>query len=220
MANLLTKHFLFLSIILSSGLTAKNFGTHGHLFPIEEEDLLEHLQSGMTNEPSLISDRDRLITKMENPDPVLCNLNCSQERSYYFDPSVEVKREITDSSGKVIVAKGTRVNPLDSVSLHEDLLFFDSRNPDHLEWARKHKGKWILVAGSAIDLEKEEGRPVYFDQRGTLIKKFGVEAVPAKVSQSGKQLRIQEIPLCTYFHGDHDDHRDRNDHLNQGDHHA
>jgi conjugal transfer pilus assembly protein TraW len=37
--------------------------------------------------------------------------------------------------------------------------------------------------------------PVYFDQQGSLIRRFGIRQVPALVSQEGLRLRIDEVAL-------------------------
>jgi conjugal transfer pilus assembly protein TraW len=35
----------------------------------------------------------------------------------------------------------------------------------------------------------------YFDQGGKLIKKFGITQVPARVSQDGNRLKVEELLL-------------------------
>jgi len=51
----------------------------------------------------------------------------------------------------------------------------------------------ILTGGSYLDLMRRWKRPVYYDQQGQLVEKFGIRHVPALVSQEGKRLRIDEI---------------------------
>ena len=60
------------------------------------------------------------------------------------------------------------------------------------EWAGK--GKPVLVGGSWVDLNKAWGQQVYFDQKGTLVNRFGIRAVPATVVQQGRVLLVSEIP--------------------------
>ena len=55
--------------------------------------------------------------------------------------------------------------------------------------------KPILVAGSYLDLMKRWQIPVYYDQQALLTRKFGIERVPALVSQEGMRLRIDELAL-------------------------
>ena len=55
--------------------------------------------------------------------------------------------------------------------------------------------KPVLTGGSYLDLMKRWNKPVFYDQDGTLVRKFGIAAVPAIVSQEGQRLRIDEVPL-------------------------
>ena len=55
--------------------------------------------------------------------------------------------------------------------------------------------KPILVGGSYLDLMKRWNKQVFYDQDGTLVRKFGITAVPAIVSQEGRRLRIDEVPV-------------------------
>ena len=55
--------------------------------------------------------------------------------------------------------------------------------------------KLILVSGSPFALMKARQRRFFFDQSGTLTRKFAVRAVPAIVEQTGRVLRVSEIGL-------------------------
>ena len=55
--------------------------------------------------------------------------------------------------------------------------------------------KPILVGGSYLDLMKSWRTPVFYDQDGLLIKRLGIQHVPAIVSQEGLRLRIDELVL-------------------------
>lgn len=79
------------------------------------------------------------------------------------------------------------------------LLFFDARDPRQVQRARElidtYQGrvKPILVGGSYLDLMKAWNRQVFYDQEGALVRKLGITAVPAIVSQEGNRLRIDEV---------------------------
>jgi len=53
--------------------------------------------------------------------------------------------------------------------------------------------KPILVGGSYIQVMKNWQIPVFYDQQGLLVRKLGIAAVPAIVSQEGSRLRIDEL---------------------------
>jgi conjugal transfer pilus assembly protein TraW len=69
------------------------------------------------------------------------------------------------------------INPLDYVTLSKELLFVDGRDVEQVAWALTFE------------------RPLYFDQKGLLTRRFQIAAVPASVTQEGRRLRIREFPL-------------------------
>ena len=48
---------------------------------------------------------------------------------------------------------------------------------------------------SPVELIEAWGTWVYFDQGGYLVERFGIEALPAVVSQDGARLRVEEIAI-------------------------
>ena len=101
--------------------------------------------------------------------------------------------------GRLLFPAGTRKNPLEVVSLSKRLLFFDARDGRQVARAREliarydGKVKPILTGGSYLDLMKAWRVPVYYDQQGTLTRRFGIRQVPALVSQEGMRLRVDEV---------------------------
>ena len=63
-------------------------------------------------------------------------------------------------------------------------------------WAARRfaatRAKLILVRGAPLELMKARQRRFYFDQGGSLVKHFGIRAVPATVEQQGRVLLITE----------------------------
>lgn len=183
-------------------LEGRDFGIMGNTFPIAEESMIRFFSRATEGLPSeLLEKRQeeakrRLVHQAQHPQPVPRLKEANEYRSFHFDPSFTSKEEIKGSNGKVIVLAGTKVNPLETISLSTGLLFIDGENNIHIEWARKQIGnyKWVLIKGSPIALEQKERRPVYFDQRGWLTSYFQIQHVPAKVSQDGTFLLIEEIP--------------------------
>jgi conjugal transfer pilus assembly protein TraW len=167
----------------------QDLGTFGATFPIEEADLLVVLHERLTqvqqNEQSklaLQSPKGRKLPKAKHL------------RIHYFDPSLVLKEDIKDADGKLLFKKGQQINPLETLKLSKELLFFNGNDPLQLAWAKMSPGTWILTEGNPIELEESENRPIYFDQGGALSQKLGIESLPARVSQHAVKLQIQEIP--------------------------
>ena len=145
--------------------------------------------------------RARASESVLNPKPVPGLRLSEVPRTYYFDPSFTLDRNVVDETGAVLFPAGLRKNPLDVVSLSKHLLFFDARDVRQVAKAReliaRYQGrvKPILVGGSYIDLMKAWNTPVYYDQEGTLVRKLGITGVPAIVSQEGSRLRIDEVTV-------------------------
>ena len=188
---------------MAKSLEAEDLGIHGHVFQIEEEDLLESLKSRVgklsVEEIEIMnkSVRDHYISQMQSPPPIQGLKPAQSYRVFYFDPTICTNQDILDHEGKVIVPKGKCYNPLDNILHLDALLFFDATDETQVKWARSQNQlvKWVLTKGKPIDLEEKENRAVYFDQFGVLIKRFGIQNLPAKVSREGTYLKIEEFLL-------------------------
>jgi conjugal transfer pilus assembly protein TraW len=191
---------------MSGAVRAQDLGVIGPVYPIAEPNLLDVILAKL-REAQASGALDRLQRdaqanakrEIEDPTPVAGITKTTKPRSFHFDPSVVVPYAITDADGRVIVAPGTVVNPLDTVSLSQPLLFLDARDDSQVERARQlltargGRMKVILTGGSYLDLMRRWQRPVFFDQQGAITEKLGIRHVPAIVSQDGRRLRIDEI---------------------------
>ena len=192
-------------------VSALDYGVAGALFPIVESDLLATIharlttleQTGATRRLNAELQR-RSIARVNRPAPVEGLARAEAPRSWLFDPTIELADDIADDKGRLIMARGTRVNPLDSVALRQALVFFDGDDPAQLAWALQRAAnkpagdrpaKLILVKGPPLELMRARQRRFYFDQGGTLIRHFAIRALPALVEQDGRQLKISEIAL-------------------------
>ncbi len=137
-----------------------------------------------------------------------------EARTVVFDPSIKTIRDIKvnyselsghepqtadaikkilGKDGRVLVAKGTVVNPLKIFSDPTPLLFLDGDDEKQVQWFKRQKGIAILINGEQLKFSEEIGQQVRFDQFGLLVKKFGITHVPAKVSAVNGKLLIEEI---------------------------
>lgn len=185
---------------------ARDYGQAAQTFPVIEPDLLSTIEGRLrraeasgelarTNEMFA----KRVEAKVRRPDPVAGITPALKARSWDFDPSVTMERDIRDQKGNLIAAAGQRINPLDFIAIRQDLVFIDGDDAGQLAWATTRysdlKAKIIFIKGSPIEEMTARKRRFYFDQEGKLTSRFGIEHMPAVVSQAGKVMRVSEIVL-------------------------
>ena len=136
--------------------------------------------------------------------PVKDIVHTKTPRSYTFDPSIVVSKDLKDQNGNVFYKKGTVVNPLTIRPMTKPLLLIDGDSSDHMTWAFKMLktyplAKIILVKGAPLKICHETGLTIYFDQQGVICKRFGIKQVPASITQKDDQLLIQEMKAEDIF---------------------
>jgi conjugal transfer pilus assembly protein TraW len=182
---------------------SRDYGQQGAVWSVVEPDLLGQIHARLahlekTGETARLNEelKRRTIARVNRPEPVAGVGSAAATRSWRFDPTITVDRDIADDKGRVIIAAGTRVNPLDTVPLRAPLVFLDGDDPVQLAWAARRFGgtraKLILVRGAPLELMKARQRRFYFDQGGSLVKHFGIRSVPATVEQQGRVLLVTE----------------------------
>ena len=195
-------------LLVGGSAGAIDLGTLGPTYEIAEPHLLAFIEQRL-REKERSGELQRLaeaaqargIDTVRQPPPVEGLRTTERPRTFYIDPSFTLDRNITDPQGRLMFAAGTRKNPLEVVSLSRHLLFFDARDPRQVKHARELSRRYagrvkpILTGGSYLDLMKAWRVPVYYDQAGTLTRRFGIRQVPALVSQDGLRLRIDELRL-------------------------
>lgn len=200
---------LGVGVLFSNLSMAREWGVVGQTYPILEDDLLQFIQQRIytmqqNGEWSKIQNdfRARVEKKIDRPTPVKSVMKPIEARSWMFDPSITVPYDLKDHNGIVFAKAGTKVNPLSIVSFKSTLLFYDGDDKAQVKWAKeldaqlnrsKRQTKLILVKGSVVEQATLFAKPIYFDQEGKLVGKFGIQHVPAVVSQSGLFLQIAEV---------------------------
>lgn len=219
------KYLCFLFVFLGTEywilntVQARSLGVHGVIYPIEETDPIALIQQKLKimEENGELKQRNLELQKkarasVERPKPVEGITKATKNHVFYYDPTYMVKEDLYDHQGKIFAKKGTRLNPLKTVSLSTNLIFFDGDDEDQRTWVKDRLAahldaqlsskdtqrkpiKLILVKGAPLELAEELEIPVYFDQSGILTKKLGIKHVPTLVSQEELQLKIEEIKL-------------------------
>ena len=180
----------------------KDYGNRGHTFQIKERSLLEAIEEKLKigQKNGTIKNlqkkfQDKVKQKISRPIAVLGIEQVTVSKERIFDPTYTQQTDVKDYLGRIIVSKGTTVNPLDHVSWGEPLLFINGEDLLQVKWAIEQEGKIILVKGAPLELEKKYHHWFYFDQAGLLSRKFAITVVPARIIQDGKVLKIEEIKL-------------------------
>lgn len=189
---------------------AKCLGTHGVIYPIEEVDPIQVLQQKLKvmEETGELEQRNRELQQktrvsIERPKPVEGVTKTTKSRIFYYDPTYVVKEDLYDHQARKFAKKGDRINPLETITLSTNLIFFDGDDEEQLDWVKEQLSKiaenkessLVLVKGAPLKLAEELNRHVYFDQSGTLTKKLEIKHIPAVLSQEKLRLKIEEIVL-------------------------
>lgn len=200
--------FLSISLLFSTIASARNLGVMGEVFPIKEPDLLQEIhdklavlqQSGQL-QGMMQKMNGQAAAQIKRPVPVNSITTTVTPRVWLFNPSIVLHQSVYDGQGIILFPSGTVVNPLSRVHLNETLLFFNGDDLHQVAWAEEQIAntpgtiKPILIQGDWSALMKQWHRPVYFDQQGKLTSRLGLTHVPAKITQAGLNLQIdEEVP--------------------------
>lgn len=206
----MVKYFSFLLAVTVLGLplslSAKDFGVQGSIGTVDEVDprvvIFQRLKAmEASGEIERHQEELKKLTraKVNRPKPVEGITKATKTRVFEYDPTYVVPQDLKDHLGQVFAKKGDRINPLETVSFQNALLFIDGDDEDQVLWAKKKMGegssKIVLVSGAPLELSEELKVPVYFDQGGSLTTKFTIKHVPATVQQEGLKLKVTEEKL-------------------------
>ncbi|GAL51830.1 putative TraW protein [Citrobacter farmeri GTC 1319] len=197
------KHGLLALLLISGVVQAKNLGTWGEVYPIAEQDMLTTIQTrlkAMEASGEMAREQEafkqRVIENTLRPKPVEGLTLAQKNTTHYIVPSLTVSEDLKDHKGRVFARKGQVINPLDIVPFTDTLYFIDADNPDQMAWMKAQKPgtltyRVILVNGDIREATKALDTRIYFDQDGTLSKKFALTAIPARVTLSEDRLRLR-----------------------------
>lgn len=197
---------LLCAALLPDLALARYLGAVGPVYQIEEEDMLVTLARKLGEKEAdgsiaRLQEEMRLMAdqRLASP-PVIAGVVATIEpRSHYFDPTITLPQSIATPDGRLLAAAGSRVNPLDYRNWSSELLFLDGRDPRQQAYAARllQQGdgrlKPVLVAGDFRPLSRGWRVPVFYDQGGELVQRFGITQVPAHVYQEGRRIRVDEV---------------------------
>jgi conjugal transfer pilus assembly protein TraW len=197
---------IFCLFLLVLGAQAEDLGTIGPTYEIAERDLIEVIKDKLlrmerTGDLARVQEdyKRRVVEGIERPKPLRGIRPTEAARTFHIDPTWTLDRDVVDEHGRVLFAAGTKVNPFDYNRMRQTLLFFDASSKTQVAFAKrfmvesKMPVKPILVGGEPLRLMREWKREIFFDQGGSLSRRFSTTQSPAVVSQEGKRLRVDEL---------------------------
>jgi conjugal transfer pilus assembly protein TraW len=148
------------------------------------------------------------IAAIKNPSPLGIESKYTA-RSEIREMKFVVGTDFLDDKGRVVVKRGTVVEPLRVNPLTQGLIFIDGRDARQVAYAiargRTEPLKIVLTAGSPFDLRVKYQNapwrgaktiPFYFDQRKMIINSlnrlYGIDinSVPVTLTQRGTRIQI------------------------------
>ncbi len=197
---------IVLTTVLAGTSYGKDFGAHGTVFKVQEEGFTAMIHRKLKL-VDIEKENKKMLEIVKNriaePVPAARIKRTQKAQSFTYDPTYTLREDIILPDGRLFYPAGTKVNPLEHMSLDKKLIFIDGKDDLQIEWFKEQErsltvtreDKLILVAGRPSDLQKLLNREAYFDQAASLTKKFRIEQVPAIIQQEGKLLRISEIEI-------------------------
>lgn len=207
--NIFQSLLLFACMFISTSIFAKNLGVWGAVFPVVEQDIKEFIHerlNQMQQNGALERLKKDFIQNVKNhtlrPTPVAGLTVTEEPKTFYYDPTYVLDKDITDEKGKAIAKAGITINPLDTIKLHGVMFFLNADDKRQVKWALENAKKYdyvkyILVEGNIKDAGKALNDRIYFDQYGVMVQKLGIKHIPCIVKQVGKKLQIKEVAFSS-----------------------
>jgi conjugal transfer pilus assembly protein TraW len=207
--SLISSRYLYFGLcsVLALGapvlVEAKSLADLASTFEIEEESFLTMIQrrveqARVDGKLEVLEEdvKKRVKERVMTPVPVQGLQKTQEERSWYFDPSITLDHDIRDHKSNLIHPKGTTLNPLSVLSWRHPMILIDGSDEEQVSWAVsqvKSGGKIVLTKGSPITLFRKTGQRFYFDQGGKITQRFQIKQIPARITQEGQKLLIEEV---------------------------
>lgn len=198
--------WMWCGLLISLPLAAKDLGVQGDLWPVQEQSMLslihqrlESMEASGQLAEMQTQFKERVVQNTLRPKPVEGLQTDTRSHTHRVDPTVSVTADMADQNWRIFARKGQRINPLDTVSLAGPLYFLDADDERQVAWFKQQPAelnrKVILVGGNIRDATKALNTRIYFDQDGTLSRRFGLTWIPAVVRQDGSSLVVTSAAM-------------------------
>lgn len=190
------KHVVVLTSLLLAFSTAQADKTIGQTFPIAEPDTRDEIKAkaGMADWQAWMK------PGVENASAYYAaKLPFAQEDdSRLFDPTYHLPRDMKDKDGRILYPAGYPINIYNRIRMPGRYIVIAHR-PSHYDWlddvAKPTANDKVLLAGAHVLAARKATERELWRLDDRMIERFGLQAVPAIVSQEGTQLRVQEYAV-------------------------
>lgn len=200
----MAKAMIGIFLFLAYGVQAATVATFGGMHPVIEIDIREVIFKRLsylekTGALKKLQKKwiEQVQQKIERPTP-LGLFPTDKPKTFYVDPTIVVNEDIY-AEGRLLVPKGTRVNPFERVRLTKALFFFNGDDPKQVQWAKDHYKNYpyvkFILTGGSVKIGNEHFGRVYFDWEGRLSQKLQLKHVPSVVEQDNLRWKITEVGL-------------------------
>lgn len=184
-----------------------DLGVRGPVRSVVEPDLIEELKGRLAS-LDLTALRDKAAGRYWQRVAFQSLPVAGRTRERRIDPTVVANADVRDVQGNLIVAAGTRTNPLDLLPFTQRLVVFDGADPRQVATAQRlgqqaRPGQRVTYLLTGIDrragwegLQSVENRldaPVYL-LTADVRERFALERVPALVEAKERMFTVTEIP--------------------------
>jgi len=183
-------------------------GQKGPVYTIIEPDMIGEIKRRVATTDWEEQKRDAMANFWKGQGEGLDLPRAKTSRERLFDPSLTVTQDIYHPDGRLIAAKGQRLNPQTLLPMRHVYIIFDGTQPEQISVAKKlgevaaSKMKPVVYLFSKLDHQKgweqynvlagEMGAPVY-QLNKALLKRFQIQALPTVIEGSGDRLSVREI---------------------------
>lgn len=181
------------------GKEVKDYGKYGTTWPIQEEDLLQFIETRLKS-PEVQDRIRRMLGKARERMYKLTKYDgligkAEEDRVYRIDPSLTLAEDILDHEGNVVAPKGTTVNPSDYAPLTGRYIFIDGNDDKQVTYALNGDFRKIIITSGNIRKLSGTHKHRFYFVNDDLIEKISLTHVPAILESEGRYLRVTEKAL-------------------------
>lgn len=176
--------------LISFGYALENLGTFGKVYQIEEEDIIEYIKK---NAKIPKFSKKYIQQKIHAAAQINLNLPVNKRDKVRYEELVYTVPKDIVIEGKVIAKKGTKINVLKKIKLHNTyIILADYMLPYFLDWDKKTNAVYLITQGNILDLQKKYPNLRIYAGFPKVLSSLKVNSIPSIVYQHQDKLVILE----------------------------